>query len=148
MGFMPKGATDWEWPAEGLMFFHDPVSGQDVPEMSFAGGGPCQYLEIPGTAKITVIRPAGTGYNCPRNPVEVLFDFTADDPRRSSRQAQDRYLKIGAGMNPSMDFVENRGLKVGQTLRCVRKEIITGTCSPTGFDFPDIDFSDYGKWCF
>jgi antitoxin component YwqK of YwqJK toxin-antitoxin module len=148
VGFRPKGASSWELPAEGLMFFHDPSSGQDVPEVSFAISGPCEYMEIPGTARITAIKPAGAGYNCPRNPVEVLFDFTPDDPKRSSKCVHDRHLTIGAGMNPSLDFVENRGLKVGQPLRCIRKEIITGTCTPTGFDFPDVNLSDYGKWCF
>lgn len=147
-GFIPKGASSWETPAEGMMFSHDPRNGQDIAKMPFSGGGPCEYLEIPGTAKITAIKPAGAGYNCPRNPVEVLFNFTPDDPKRSSRNAQDRHFQIGSGMNPSMDFVENLGLKVGQTLRCIRKEIVRGTCSPLGFDFPDVDLSNYGKFCF
>jgi hypothetical protein len=106
-------------------------------------------MDIPGTAIITAIKPARAGLNnCPRNPVEVLFDFTPADPKLSSKCASDRHMTVGAGMNPSLDFVENRGLKVGQTLRCIRKEIVTGTCNPTGFDFQDINFSDYAKWCF
>jgi hypothetical protein len=106
-------------------------------------------MDIPGTAIITAIKPAGAGLNnCLCNPVEVLFDFTAADPMRSSKCLRDRHITVGDGKNPSLDFVENRGLKVGQTLHCIQKKIITGTCSPESIVFPDIDFSEYAKWCF
>lgn len=134
---------------DGLEFMYDGINKQFIPFPSFGGSEPCKYMEIPGTAKITAIKPAKAGlYNSPRNPVEVLFDFTPADTKRSFKCLHDLHLTVGAGMNPSLDFVENRGLKVGQTLRCIRKKIVIGTCSPTGFDFPDVDFSDYGKYCF
>ena len=149
-GFSPKGVEEGVgYISLGLDFYYDSIHKQYIVRSSDnVTGGPCEYLEIPGTAKITAIKPAGAGYNCPRNPVEVLFDFMPVDPKLSCRNAQDRHFQIGAGMNPSMDFVEKRGLKVGQTLRCIRKEIVRGTCSPLGFDFPDVDLSDYGKFCF
>lgn len=134
---------------DGLELMYDRINNQFLPFYSFKGSEPCEYMEIPGKAIITAIKPARAGLNnCPRNPVEVLFDFTPDDPKRSSKCMRDRHLTIGDGKNPSLDFVENRGLKVGQTLCCILKKIITGTCSPRGFDFPDVNLSDYGKWCF
>lgn len=127
----------------------DPIHNRIWHLQPSAGNEPCTYLEIPGSAMITAIKSARAGSNnCPRNPVVVIFDFTADDPQRSSKCMRDHYLTVGAGMNPSSDLVEKKGLKVGQTLRCIRKKIITGACSPFGFEFPELDLSDYAKWCF
>jgi hypothetical protein len=133
----------------GLELYYDHINKQYSAEMSFSGGEPCVYMEIPGAAKITAIKPARAELNnCPRHPVEVLFDFTPADPKRSAKCLRDQHMTVGDGKNPSLDFVENRGLKVGQTLSCICKKIVTGACSPIVFIFPDINLGDYAKWCF
>lgn len=116
--------------------------------------GPCIYKEIPGRAAITWISVAdATAYNC-RDGVEVHFTFEPDDPdavkgyRFPEQADQEKRLTVGAGMNPSRDWVMHKGLAVGSTHRCIRREIIQGTCSPVVFAFPDIDFSDWQAFCF
>ncbi len=134
---------------DGLGLMYDGINKQYIPFPVHGSSEPCTYLEIPGSARITAIQPAGAGLNnCLRNPVVVLFDFTADDPHRSCKCMPNQHLTVGAGMNPSLDLVEKKGLKIGQMLRCIRKKIITGACSPSGFTFPELDLSDYAKWCF
>ncbi len=126
-------------------------SAENIPDE--IEGGPCSYIEIPGTAKIVAIKEADPdAYNC-KNAVVVLFNFTPDDP-----SAVDRYrihympdtnieLKASAGINPSRKMVEKKNIKVGQIYRSVRCEITKGTCTPLSFYIPELDFSDIINDC-
>ena len=114
----------------------------------------CTYNEIQGTATIVSISKADLkAYNC-KDGVEVIFSFKPDAPQaakdylfpKSSDQRQ--RLTVGAGMNPPKQWTEKKGLTVGSTHRCIRKEIIQGACAPVLFVFPEIDLSDWQEACF
>ncbi len=117
-------------------------------------GGECTYKQIPGTATITQVSEADpAAYSC-KSGVTVLFSFKPEDPLAVKnylfpQNSDDRQrLTVGAGMNPSRRWAEKKGLTVGSTHRCVRKEITKGACTPVLFVFPEIDFSDWDEVCF
>ena len=117
-------------------------------------GGPCKYIDIPGVATITSIETADTSsYNC-RNAVEVLFDFMPDDTTAQQRYRfpvwpdTSQHLIVGAGMNPAREWVTAEEISVGKTYDCLRREIISGACTPVIFDIVGIDFSEWADYCF
>jgi len=103
-------------------------------------GGPCEYVDIEGVATITSISDPDS-----EGRVEVLFDFTPDDPAAAETYLfpdwpdTDRHLTVGSGQNPTQEWIQEQGITVGGTLVCVRKEIITGTCTPVIFSFPELE---------
>ncbi|MEN6474048.1 MAG: hypothetical protein ABFD81_08545 [Syntrophaceae bacterium] len=112
-------------------------------------GGPCAYRDIPGWARIVSIQKASRqASNCPNNPVVVRFDFIPADPKLAFKQAQDLTLTVGAGMNPARSYVAAKGIVKGKTYRCVRREIIKGTCTPVLYAFPTINLKDFDKSCY
>ena len=117
-------------------------------------GGPCEYVKISGTATITsIVDASDDAYNCDNEPVEVLFDFVPDDPDVTNdylfpnTSDSGRYLRVGEGQNPPRNYMNDKGIIVGSSHNCVRNEILNGTCTPVFFQFPEIDFSDYGDYC-
>ena len=111
-------------------------------------GGGCVYRDCPGTATVTAIRSAPAGaYNCPREPVEVVFTFVPKNPRHASLRAEGQLLTVGAGMNPPRAFVEHLGIAVGKSYRCLRREIVSGTCTPTVYEFQALPLADFAPWC-
>jgi hypothetical protein len=50
-------------------------------------------------------------------------------------------------MNSPKVYIIMKGITVGSSCKCIRKEEIKGTCSPVEFEFPEIDFTDYGDYC-
>lgn len=112
-------------------------------------GGPCAYKDIPGWARVVSIRAApAKANNCPNHPVVVRFDFIPDDPKLTSKQAQDLTLTVAGGMNPARAYITAKGIAKGKTYRCVRREIMQGTCTPVLYTFPKIDLSDFGQSCY
>jgi len=113
-------------------------------------GGACAYTETVGRATILSLNKAHPGdNNCEKNPVEVAFDFTPDDPlRANARTDKNKRLTVGDGRNPPREYVIGKGLAIGTTHRCIRKSITKGTCTPLLFEFPSIDLSDFGAFCF
>ena len=117
-------------------------------------GGPCDYKEIEGTAVITSIVDAQSDdYNCRKRPVKVSFDFTPDDSSAKSKYLfpnvsdSRQNIRLSGGLNPPKDFMKVKGIIVGTSHKCVRKEIIKGACTPVLYEFPEIDFSGYAKHC-
>lgn len=117
-------------------------------------GGPCEYLEIPGTAKIVSVKEApSTESNC-ANAVQVSFDFVPNDPAAVSSyrfpnwKDTGQHFIVGGGMNPPKVWVQERGLVEGSEHACVRSEITKGTCTPVIFSFPKIDMTGWDKYCF
>jgi len=117
-------------------------------------GGPCAYIDTPGFAEITSIETADTSlYNC-RNAVEVLFNFVSDDTTAPQKYRfptwpdTSRHLTVGSGMNPALEWVTAEDISVGKEYRCLRRELISGTCVPVEFDIVGIDFSDWADYCF
>lgn len=117
-------------------------------------GSPCAYSEIKGRATITAISPSPPeAYNC-RNPVQVKFKFVPDDIsdrdgyRFPDRSDAEQLLTVGSGMNPSIEWIEEKQIAVGNVYRCIRREITGGTCTPVIFVFSGIDFAGWEKTCF
>jgi hypothetical protein len=117
-------------------------------------GGPCNYLDIQGTASIVSMGvPAPDDNNC-NHAVEVIFDFTPDDPSAADDYLlpnwsdKGQHLTVGDGKNPPKEWVLGQGLTPGTEHRCVRSEITDGACTPVVFSFPDIDFSGWPAFCF
>lgn len=117
-------------------------------------GGHCEYAAINGHATIVEVKTApADAYNC-REAVEVIYSFTPDDPsaadsyRFADYPDAHRRFTLGAGMNPPRQWAHRMGLIQGSSHRCIRKEIVSGTCVPVKFDFPDIDTNGWEKECF
>lgn len=113
-------------------------------------GGPCVYNETIGSAVIISVNDADPSENnCNISPVQVVFDFEPSGPVQGNDATdKNRRLTVGDGKNPSREYAIAKGLIVGTAHNCTRKVIISGTCSPEVFEFLDIDFSDYGAFCF
>jgi len=116
--------------------------------------GPCEYEKIHGRAIITAVKDAAAdAYNC-QDAVEIVYTFVPDDSsakenyRFAHHSDIDRRFTLGAGLNPSRKWALRMGLAQGTTHRCVRQEIIQGSCAPVAFVFPDLDFSGWEKQCF
>jgi hypothetical protein len=117
-------------------------------------GGPCEYKAIEGRATVIEVKNApADAYNC-RDAVEVIYTFVPDDP-----SAEDSYrfadypdshlsFTLGAGMNPPRQWAKRKGLVPGSRHRCIRKEIVTGTCVPVTHVFPDIDTTGWEQECY
>jgi hypothetical protein len=117
-------------------------------------GGPCQYVDIPGIAKIVSVEDAApTDYNC-ANVVKVTFDFVpnnlaaVDNYRHPSWEDTGNHFTVGAGMNPPKTWVLEQGLIEGSEHACVRSEITAGTCTPVIFSFPEINEEGWEEECF
>jgi len=103
-------------------------------------GGPCEYADTPGTSTIVAVEaPDPSLLNCSNNPVEVVFDFLPDDPANEHLAATGERLTIGEGVNPPRAWVEGEGLMVGSQHPCVRRDMVSGTCTPLLFEFPDVN---------
>ena len=117
-------------------------------------GQDCRYVEVPGVAVIVAVDDAPeTAYNCTNDPVEVLFDFTPDDPdapqfyQYPEVPDTDRQLTVGAGMNPAREWVEAKGLTVGSEHACRRQELVEGACTPVLFELVDQGYGDWADSC-
>jgi hypothetical protein len=117
-------------------------------------GGPCAYKTIDGHATIIEVKSASAdAYNC-QDAVEVIFTFKPDEPsaKASYRFAEypdaDQRFTLGAGMNPPQRWVQRVGLIPGSRHRCIRNEIVRGTCVPVKYVFPDIDTRGWEQECF
>lgn len=98
------------------------------------------YTDTVGTARITSISSAPAGqYNCPNDPVRVLFDFTPADPAQASLAASSVALTVGAGANPPRAWVTASGIAVGSDLPVTRHDQPVGPCAPTAWSFTGID---------
>jgi hypothetical protein len=117
-------------------------------------GGACEYQQVHGRATITDVRAADPNANNCKDAVEVVFTFFPDEPsapkhyRFADHPDTGQHLQVGAGMNPPRDWVRRKGLVKGAVHRCVRSEIVKGTCTPVLFTFPDLDTQGWEKTCF
>lgn len=109
-------------------------------------GGSCSYNKFEGFAVIKSIKPApAKEYNCPDKPMQITFEFTPVN--LSDRQKykftnfkdSDVHMKINDGANPSMIWIKKNKIEVGKKYKCIRTEITKGTCTPVGFQFPELD---------
>jgi hypothetical protein len=116
-------------------------------------GGQCVYDTIPGTATIQVIAPDTLSNRICDNAVIVYFVFAPADSSAPHRYKipnwpdTDRRLLIADGKNPPSTWVEAEGLSIGSEHDCVRLEEIKGTCTPVIFEFSNIDYVGWTKYC-
>jgi hypothetical protein len=102
-------------------------------------GGPCRYGAIAGSAVITSVREAEDSPD-----VQILFDFTPEDPSAPQRYRfptwgdQGKSLTVQGGLKPSGGWALRHKVLPGAVFRCVRQEIVSGTCQPVIFEFPDL----------
>lgn len=130
------------------------IAGDDGGTAGKLLGGPCEYETIKGHATVIKVKDApADAYNC-RDAVEVIYTFRPDDPSAAnsnrfadSPDAHQRFT-VGAGMNPPRQWAQRKGLVPGSRHRCIRKEIVTGTCVPVAYVFPDIDITGWEQECF
>jgi hypothetical protein len=117
-------------------------------------GGRCEYNEIHGAAIINAVVEPDVGEDNCKNAVKILFTFTPDDAsvpddyRFGEWPDQNQSFTVGGGKNPPKAWAESAGLVQGSTHKCVRSDIITGTCTPVIFSFPEIDVTGWEKECF
>ena len=109
-------------------------------------GGNCNYIKYTGKATITAIEDApATENNCPNNPKKVSFEFVPDNASSVNNYIfpnvidSMQYLSINSGMNPSLTWLENNAVEVGQVFVSFREEIIEGTCTPVIYTFSELD---------
>jgi len=113
------------------------------------GGGPCEYDDYQGKATILTIRKKKMpkGYGGPsHDSYDVKFNFS---PSMKIKQAHGKVegkiysLKLTNSWYPGPKFLLKYNIKEGKTFNCILKVITKGTCTPTLFDFPDVNLNDY-----
>lgn len=128
-------------------------SGSDSDAADIAGGR-CEYKDFQGSATITAVTEPDAGEDNCKNAVKIIFTFTPNDAsapdqyRFSQWPDNEQKFTVGSGKNPPKDWAESVGLIIGSTHKCVRSEIISGTCTPVIYSFPDIDLTGWETWCF
>jgi hypothetical protein len=116
---------------------------------SFPFGGPCEYQDTPGVAIIVSVEAADPAdLNCPNDAVEVVFDFAPDDPDAGQPAATGLSLTISAGLNPPVAWVRQEGLEVGTQHPCMRRDIVSGSCTPITYRFTEADYDEVLELCY
>ena len=116
-------------------------------------GGPCNYIEYPGSAVIVSVAEDTSQYRTCENAAVIVFTFQPDDPSASSNYLvphwpdTNRDFLVGSGCTPPLNWAISQGLLVDSEHNCVRMESTSGTCTPVLFKFPDIDYSAWGDSC-
>ena len=108
-------------------------------------GGPCEYKEYPGSARISSIRKIAD-LSGSRESYEVKFLFTpAERVEEPFAQVQGRefLLMVGDSYPPTKRFLEKYGIETGKIFEGYLKVIVKGTCTPVLFEFPSINLYDY-----
>ncbi|MEW6442832.1 MAG: hypothetical protein AB1640_17985 [bacterium] len=97
-------------------------------------GGACDYADVPGTCRIESIEPSGP--NAYGDGYRTLFGFVPDS---DGEKALSRLpLRIGDGQDPPQSYLEANRIAVGRELRCIRRVLTKGTCTPQVFVFPEL----------
>ncbi len=117
-------------------------------------GGPCEYVDYPGTATVTrmtstdqsrrqALTPGGAGYP----GVEIWFSFktAARISQDWARKVVDRehLFRLANSWYPGERYIDKYGIKVGNIYPCTLRIITRGTCTPAIFKFPGDKDRDY-----
>ena len=115
-------------------------------------GGPCTYNDIPGTATIISNTTPTNSNSCFNNPVEVVYNFTPTDPNavnnyRFSNWPDTSQIFLIYGLNPSSSCAASQNLITGSTHSAIRKEGLTGGCTPVVFEITDVNITQCYSTC-
>lgn len=104
-------------------------------------GGPCKYKSYPGQATILSIAHSQTSLQTAIELLDVQFIFKPIDRiEESFVQGANRTFNL-YGKNfqyPDREFLRRHNLRVGSVLNGSMEVIVSGTCTPVLFDFPDL----------
>jgi len=111
-------------------------------------GGPCEYKQYAGKAKIMSITPkTGHAYDLYfYQAYEVKFSFIPDQKiseKFARTEGKEYVLLLKNSSYPGPKFIEKYELKTGKILECNMNVITKGTCTPILFDFPSLRLDDY-----
>jgi len=120
----------------------------DSPPKRHVVGGPCEYKEYMGQAKIVSLEKRGAEEQVvpsQKHSYEVRFSFDTDQGIQEPYvrvKGKEYLLLLRDSSYPGARFLREYGIKVGKVFPCCLKVITKGTCTPIIFDFPTIDLSD------
>ncbi|MEA1901564.1 MAG: hypothetical protein U9N47_12565 [Thermodesulfobacteriota bacterium] len=109
-------------------------------------GGPCEYKQYKGQAKIISITQKRKPHNYPHEIYEVKFAFNSDQEIQENfaqTEGKEFVLLLNNSNYPGPKFLEKYEIQVGKVFDCHMKVITRGTCTPVVFEFPTIRFDDY-----
>jgi len=101
-------------------------------------GGQCEYKSFKGTAKIISVTRISTTDLVMNSEYEVKFLFHPQEgivemlPRRGCGPFE---LFSDIGTQPTKQFLEDHKIRVGGQVKCIKKVIIRGACTPLLFEF-------------
>lgn len=111
-------------------------------------GGDCTYKSVDGIATITSVSLIADPYNCRTDPVEIRFDFVANDPSKDFEIPYNpNNFTFDGGRPTSKRWAEENGLTVGSRHTAIKKLITYGTCTPVSYDFSDINSVQPLNYC-
>lgn len=114
-------------------------------------GGGCTYADYPGTCTITAVNQTeasqaqttvsgGPGYA----GYDVTYTYApAEGSDPGGAGAGEHQLKLTNSWFPGEKFLSKYGISDGKSFACTLKVRKTGACTPTVFEFPEIDLTDY-----
>jgi len=130
-----------------VIFLWLPLLGADSGGVKGRVGGPCEYNQYRGKARIvSVTRMAEQQQG--REKFEVKFNFLPEEEIKESFarvEGREFLLLLTNSTYPEGLFLERYQIKTGKIFDCILKVIRKGTCTPMLFEFPGINLSDYGK---
>ena len=115
-------------------------------DQGFIDGGPCEYKQYKGRAKIISIKPKRENSGYTHEIFEVKFSYTPDrkvDEAFAQTKGKQFELQLTNSWYPGPKFLKKYGIAVGKEFDCYMKVITKGTCTPVIFEFPSIKLDDY-----
>lgn len=129
-----------------LIIYIYAVHAEDMVSNERLIGGPCEYTQYKGHAKIISITKKNERESYLHERYEVKFLFIPDQEiKESYAQAEGKefLLMLSNSSYPGPKFLEKYGIRTEKVFDCNLKVIIKGTCTPILFEFPSIALDDY-----
>ncbi len=104
-------------------------------------GGPCQYKTYPGQATIISITQSKDHNQSETAQFEVKFSFTPGQiiEEKFARVEGKAFNLYGENFQyPDRQFLTRNSIHVGTVLEGYLNVIVSGTCTPLLFEFPDL----------
>jgi hypothetical protein len=117
----------------------------DTLPVPFWSGGPCTYDSIPGHATITSISSDQISRTYCDSCYSVKFTFVPDDSTASYRYIFPTWPDTGGnlihsgGAFPTISYINQNGIAVGNVYVCSRMENTYGACTPVVYIFQGLE---------